>query len=145
MVAAEVTQLLVLLVNFAAGACVDEEGDQDDDPWRSVSIRWGSCEGRKGAILPNRAVESSNAEDIPVRRHPAPQSCVTVHTSLLRRRDKDEGERNNERYSVAAEQIRNLHASQPLGIELEIEGEVHVHGHSQRPEGIGRHEPLQRR
>lgn len=123
---AELLQLLVLLVDFAAGTDVDGKGEKNDDPI-TVSV----C-GRAFLTVrnsPNRPVEDGNAENVPLRRGPAPQRCVSKHAPLLGCADKDHGDGDDEGNPVAAQKIGYLHPSQPLSVKLKVEGEVHIHSH----------------
>jgi len=122
MAIAEIAQLLMLLVDLAAGANIDKEGYQYDDP--------------------DRAVESCNPENVPVGADPTPERCVSVHPPLCGRRDEDVGKGYDKGDSVAADEIGRFHSAQPLRVKLEVKSEVDVHSHGQGPESISRHEPV---
>ena len=125
---AEVFELLVLLVDFAAGADVDEEGDEDRDPRRAVSFAAPpSPVGRQD--LPDRPVEDGDAENVPLRRDPTPQRRVSVHTPLFGRRNEEQNQGDDEGGPVAKQKIGYLHPSQLAGVKLEVKGKIDVHGH----------------
>lgn len=138
----KVAELLALLVDGAAGADVDEEGDDNDDPTlvSHRSDRQRKEEKVEGGI-PNWTVERCNSPDIPLWRNPAPQEGVAVYSTTSRVLHKDEYKRWDQWNAIAEHKIRNLHSSESRSVELVVECEVDIDSHGERPECISRHEP----
>jgi len=86
------SQLLTLLPDFAASANVNENGDKNHDPVtrHRLALSRPMVIRRWQALLPDRAVERRNTEDIPRLGNPAPQSRIAIHLALLFSLDKDE-------------------------------------------------------
>lgn len=59
------------------------------------------CFRRLRQCLPDGSVEDGDAENIPLRSDPAPQSGVAVHTTFFRGRDENQGQGHNEGDPVA--------------------------------------------
>lgn len=107
----------------------------------SVISHSSSSNSSNSRHLPNRAVECGNAKDIPVRGHPAPQSRIAVHFTLVWGGHKDKDQSNHEGEAIANAEVVGLHLSELLGVKLVVEGEVDIYSHGKRPQSICWHEP----
>lgn len=102
---AEVVEVPSLAIDGVTSADIDEESNGNDDPV-NVSIGfWFRLE----CCLPDRTVEGNDAPDIPLRTHPAPQGCITVHSLALPVLDEDVNKGRNERDSIAADEVGDFH------------------------------------
>ena len=90
---------------------------------------------------PGGRVDKGDAEDNPICIYPTPERCVAVDFTSRGRGDKDVGECNDERATIAHYMVLPFQRLEPFGLVVVENRQVDVDGHGKIPQGVCWQEP----